>query len=65
MAQAEQNLGALGWALDSGEVDALDQASRCSDKQMVQNIFQSREPQPMKPAVRSTSGSRYQRSDKR
>ena len=42
VAQAEQNLGALGWALDSGEVDALDQASRCSDKQMVQNIFQSR-----------------------
>lgn len=40
--QAEQNLGALGWSLDSGEVDALDQASRRSDKQMVQNIFQSR-----------------------
>jgi pyridoxine 4-dehydrogenase len=42
VAQAEQNLGALGWALDGGEVDALDQASRRSDKQMVQNIFQSR-----------------------
>ncbi len=40
--QAQQNLGALGWLLDSGEVDALDQASRRSDKQMVQNIFQSR-----------------------
>ena len=42
LVQAEQNLGALGWSLDSGEVDALDQASRRSDKQMVQNIFQSR-----------------------
>ncbi|MEB3291088.1 MAG: aldo/keto reductase [Leptolyngbya sp.] len=40
--QAEQNLGSLGWALDSGEVDALDQASRRSERQMVQNIFQSR-----------------------
>lgn len=40
--QAQQNLGALGWSLDSGEIDALDQASRRSDKQMVQNIFQSR-----------------------
>jgi pyridoxine 4-dehydrogenase len=40
--QAQQNLGALGWLLDSGEVEALDQASRRSDKQMVQNIFQSR-----------------------
>jgi pyridoxine 4-dehydrogenase len=42
LTQAQQNLGALGWLLDSGEVDALDQASRRSDKQMVQNIFQSR-----------------------
>ena len=42
LAQAEQNLGALGWSLDSSEVEALDQASRRSDKQMVQNIFQSR-----------------------
>ena len=40
--QAQQNLRALGWSLDSGEVDALDQASRRSDKPMVQNIFQSR-----------------------
>lgn len=42
LAQAEQNLGALGWALEAGEVEELDQASRRSDKQMVQNIFQSR-----------------------
>ncbi len=40
--QAEQNLGALGWTLDSGEIDALDQASGRSDRQMVQNVFQSR-----------------------
>jgi pyridoxine 4-dehydrogenase len=42
LTQAQQNLGTLGWSLDSGEIDALDQASRRSDKQMVQNIFQSR-----------------------
>jgi pyridoxine 4-dehydrogenase len=42
LAQAEQNLGALGWSLEAGEVEALDQASRRSDQQMVQNIFQSR-----------------------
>lgn len=42
LAQAEQNLGALGWMLDAGEIDALDQASRRSEKSMVQNIFQSR-----------------------
>ncbi|MBE9156268.1 aldo/keto reductase [Nodosilinea sp. LEGE 06152] len=42
LAQAEQNLGALGWRLDAGEVDDLDRAARGSDRQMVQNIFQSR-----------------------
>jgi len=40
--QAEQNAGALGWQLDSGELDALDKAAQNSDKTMVQNIFQSR-----------------------
>lgn len=42
LAQAEQNLGALGWSLDSGEMAELDRASSQCDRQMVQNIFQSR-----------------------
>ncbi len=42
LAQAEQNIGALGWSLDDGEVSALDQAAAQVDKAMVQNIFQSR-----------------------
>ena len=42
LAQAEQNLGALGWYLDGGEMAELEQASRRCDRQMVQNIFQSR-----------------------
>ena len=42
LVQAEQNLGALGWRLDDGEMAELDQASRRCDRQMVQNIFQSR-----------------------
>jgi pyridoxine 4-dehydrogenase len=40
--QAEQNAGAMGWSLDSGEVEELDRAAQNSDKAMVQNIFQSR-----------------------
>ena len=40
--QAEQNAGAMGWSLDSGEVEELDRAAQDSDKTMVQNIFQSR-----------------------
>ena len=40
--QAQQNTGALGWRLDAGEVLELDNAVRHSDKQMVQNIFQTR-----------------------
>ncbi|HEY9881876.1 MAG TPA: aldo/keto reductase [Leptolyngbyaceae cyanobacterium] len=40
--QAEQNLGALGWSLDAGEVAELDSAAARSDKKMVQNIFQSK-----------------------
>jgi pyridoxine 4-dehydrogenase len=42
LAQAEQNIGALGWRLDAGEVEELDRAVQKSDRQMVQNIFQSR-----------------------
>ncbi len=40
--QAEDNLGALGWQLDSGEVEELDQAAERCDRTMVQNIFQTR-----------------------
>ncbi|MBW4556482.1 MAG: aldo/keto reductase [Trichormus sp. ATA11-4-KO1] len=39
--QAQQNIGALGWQLDSGEITALDQAAASTDKKMVQNIFQT------------------------
>jgi pyridoxine 4-dehydrogenase len=40
--QAKQNLGALGWQLDAGEVLELDRASTQTDKRMVQNIFQTK-----------------------
>jgi pyridoxine 4-dehydrogenase len=40
--QAKQNLGALGWQLDAGEMAELDRVSESLDKQMVQNIFQTR-----------------------
>lgn len=42
VAQAQENLGALGWSLTAAEVDALDQAAARCDRSMVQNIFQSR-----------------------
>ncbi|CEJ46308.1 aldo/keto reductase [Umezakia ovalisporum] len=41
LAQAKQNVGALGWQLDCGEVAALDQAAANTDRKMVQNIFQT------------------------
>jgi pyridoxine 4-dehydrogenase len=41
-AQAMDNIGALGWELDSGEVAELDKAAASVDKKMVQNIFQTR-----------------------
>ena len=40
--QAQQNIGALGWQLDEGEVAELDLAAAKVDKTMVQNIFQSK-----------------------
>jgi pyridoxine 4-dehydrogenase len=41
LAQAQENLGALGWRLSSGEVAELDAAvGRCT-KQALQNIFQT------------------------
>lgn len=41
LAQAEENIGALGWSLDGGEVAALDEQA-AKAKPMVQNIFQTR-----------------------
>ncbi|PSN12724.1 aldo/keto reductase [filamentous cyanobacterium CCP5] len=42
LTQAEDNLGAMGWQLEAGAVDALDRAANRCDQTMVQNIFQSR-----------------------
>ncbi len=42
LAQAQQNIGALGWRLDAGELEDLDRAAARSDGRMVQNNFQSR-----------------------
>jgi pyridoxine 4-dehydrogenase len=40
--QATENIGALGWQLDSNEVAELDRTAARVDKPMVQNIFQTR-----------------------
>jgi pyridoxine 4-dehydrogenase len=40
--QAQENIGALGWKLDFGEVAELDNAAGSVDKKMVQNIFQTK-----------------------
>ncbi|MDZ7956044.1 aldo/keto reductase [Nostoc sp. DedQUE09] len=40
--QARENLGALGWQLDAGEIAELDKAAANADKKMVQNIFQTK-----------------------
>jgi pyridoxine 4-dehydrogenase len=42
IAQAQENIGALGWYLDSQEIAELDQAAASTDKVMVQNIFQTK-----------------------
>lgn len=39
--QAESNLGALGWRLNSAEVSELDQVAGRLKKGAVQNIFQT------------------------
>lgn len=39
--QARENIGALGWQLNYGEIAELDQAAANTDKKMVQNIFQT------------------------
>jgi len=40
--QAQENIGALGWRLEGGEITELDQAAARVDKRRVQNIFQTR-----------------------
>ncbi len=40
--QMAQNLGAMGWRLSEGEVMELDKLTNKLDKQMVQNIFQTK-----------------------
>ena len=40
--QAKQNAGALDWSLADDEISELEAASAACDKQMVQNIFQSK-----------------------
>lgn len=39
--QAQENINALGWQLDSNEIAALDRVAASLDKKMVQNIFQT------------------------
>jgi pyridoxine 4-dehydrogenase len=39
--QAQDNIGALGWSLNLGEVDELDRAAAGLKKGMVKNIFQT------------------------
>lgn len=41
LAQARENLGALGWRLSQEEIEGLDEAAAKIKKQSVQNIFQS------------------------
>lgn len=40
--QAKENIGALGWSLDAGEIEELDRTVTRLDKVMVQNIFQTK-----------------------
>lgn len=42
LAQAEENLGAVGWSLSKAAVDELDVASAGVQKKMIENIFQTR-----------------------
>ncbi len=40
-AQAQENIGALGWQLSYGEIMELDKIAANTDKKMTQNIFQT------------------------
>jgi len=42
MSQAEDNLGALGWKLTAGEVQALSEAADAAPTRMIQNVFQTK-----------------------
>lgn len=42
LAQAEENLGAVGWSLSPAAVEQLDIASASLSKKMIENIFQTR-----------------------
>ncbi|MBE9208066.1 aldo/keto reductase [Nostoc sp. LEGE 06077] len=42
LAQAQENIGALGWKLDAAEIAELDKAAGSTNKVMVQNIFQTK-----------------------
>lgn len=42
MRQAQQNLGALGWKLNQGEIQALEEAADKIPRGMTQNIFQTK-----------------------
>jgi pyridoxine 4-dehydrogenase len=42
LSQAQDNLGALGWQLNEGEVNELDKIAAGLNKKMVQNIFQTK-----------------------
>ncbi|KAL7542126.1 hypothetical protein ACHAWF_007097 [Thalassiosira exigua] len=42
LAQAEENLGAVGWSLSKAAVEELDVASAGMSKKMIENIFQTR-----------------------
>lgn len=40
--QAKENLGSVGWTLDSGMKDELERAALSIDKPMIQNVFQTK-----------------------
>ena len=42
LAQAEENLGAVGWSLSNAAVQELDVASAGVSKKMIENISQTR-----------------------
>ena len=41
LAQAEENLGAVGWSLSPAAVEQLDVASAGVKKKMIENVFQT------------------------
>lgn len=40
--QARENIGAIGWQLDAGEIETLDRAAASSKRKTIQNPFQTR-----------------------